>query len=151
VSTATEVLLRENERSTLEVQELRLRAPPLPPRLDELRPGQEVTEQQLAALHRAQRSGALKFKDDQLVEVFTTDRVGRRVKHFFGDPAAVWDGAPTALGRVPSLPSHLRRAQAQAKPQAQGRKDFRITIGSWIALFCILTRLSTAPNIHARR
>jgi hypothetical protein len=58
-----------------------------------LRDGQEVTEQELAALYRSQRSGALKCRDGELREVFVVDqRTGRRQLHFFGDPAAVWDG-----------------------------------------------------------
>jgi hypothetical protein len=91
VSTALDIAARELAHLRRENAELRELVPPKPPALSELRDGQEVSEQELAALYGAQRAGALKYRPGELREVFVTDRVGRRIRHFFGDGGAAWD------------------------------------------------------------
>jgi hypothetical protein len=97
-ATAIDQMLAQNAQLVRENAELRRRAPPLPPRLDELRNGQHVTDQQLVALRAEQRRG--QFASGLLREVVTVDRTGRQSSHFFGDPGACWDQFKTPAKAV---------------------------------------------------
>jgi hypothetical protein len=100
VSTALGLAARELAHLRRDNAELRQLVPPKPPALSELRDGQEVTMEQLAALKSAQHAGTLRHRPGEQREVYVTDRVGRRIRHFFGDPAVTWDCFSGAHKRV---------------------------------------------------
>src|ERR1700758_3894888 len=100
LNTALDVTAQELAKLRAENAALRERAGPLPPKFDELLPGQVVTAQQLAALYRDQHRGKLKHLPGELKEVTQVDDSGRRHRHYFGDPAGCWDAFKLPVKRV---------------------------------------------------
>jgi hypothetical protein len=90
MGTAVEIMTRQLEVQAREITELRSRAGPPTPKLEQLRPYQQVSHQELALLREAQVAGKYDKFPGQL-PVVCLDMAGRPVTTYFGDPGACWN------------------------------------------------------------
>jgi hypothetical protein len=89
MSTAREIMAQQLEDQAKELNELRRRAGPKLPKLEEIAPGKVVSPQELRLLQEAQHLGKFdKFRG--LREVILNDIGGRPIRHWFGNERAAW-------------------------------------------------------------
>jgi len=90
MSTAQAVMLRQLEEQAKELSELRSRVGPPTPKLENIKPHQQVSYQELALLREAQVAGKYNnFRGNRAV--ICMDAANRPVTYTFGDPNATWD------------------------------------------------------------
>jgi hypothetical protein len=90
MSTAQDVMMRQIEAQNKELNEFRRRAGPPLPNLEQIKPHQLVSYQELKLLREAQTAGKYDtFKGQR--EVVCNDAAGRPISYTFGHPGSTWD------------------------------------------------------------
>jgi hypothetical protein len=91
MSTAQEIMARQIEEQTKELNEYRRRAGPPLPKLEQIKPHQQVSMQELNLLREAQLAGKYDNFHGSPRPVVHLDAAGRPITHYFGPPSSCWD------------------------------------------------------------
>lgn len=91
MSTAQEIMSRQLDEQAKELAEFRRRAGPPLPKLEQIKPYQQVSPQELSLLREAQLSGKYNNFQGGQRAVIHLDGANRPITQYFGDQNACWN------------------------------------------------------------